>query len=201
MLDTTGRELMVTREFRLDERGWPYHDVPLDVRAGQKVVLVPDTNTPSAVQQGDTLVLPINYAKFASMCRVCGVVVCVCCGGVCVVVCVWCGGVCVCCGGVCVVWWCVCVVWWCVCVVVVCVCCGGVCVLWCVCVCVCVCVVHALIHPPLVQKSLFVQTRSLGYKHTHTNTFHTHTSPSHTQPPFSHKHAPYTRISRWVIVS
>lgn len=69
MLDTTGRELMVQRDFRLDERGWPYHDIPLDVRAGQKVILTPD-GSQTTTNAGDAVVMPVNYSKFAAMCRV-----------------------------------------------------------------------------------------------------------------------------------
>lgn len=38
MVDTIGRELIINREARLDERGWPVHEgQPIAVAAGNKV--------------------------------------------------------------------------------------------------------------------------------------------------------------------
>jgi hypothetical protein len=36
-VDTIGRELIVVRESKLDELGWPVHSHPFSVKAGEKV--------------------------------------------------------------------------------------------------------------------------------------------------------------------
>ena len=38
MVDTIGRELIINREAKLDERGWPVHEgQPISVKTGDKV--------------------------------------------------------------------------------------------------------------------------------------------------------------------
>lgn len=66
MLDTTGRELMIKRDFHLDDMGWPQHEDELEIKAGQAVVLTQN----GASNNNGVLSLRLSYEKFTSMCEV-----------------------------------------------------------------------------------------------------------------------------------
>jgi pyruvate kinase len=62
MIDTLGREIMIRRQFKLDDMGWPLHDAPLLIPAGSTV-----TVTTRPVADATETVLPITYERFTEM--------------------------------------------------------------------------------------------------------------------------------------
>lgn len=64
MVDTIGRELVINRENKLDERGWPVHEgQPIQVSAGDKITIT----TRELECNAEDGVLPISYPRFAGM--------------------------------------------------------------------------------------------------------------------------------------
>ncbi|KAK9796683.1 hypothetical protein WJX73_008597 [Symbiochloris irregularis] len=67
MVDTIGRELIINREARLDERGWPVHEgQPIAIAAGHQITIT----TSDVEANADEGILPISYPKFTSMVEV-----------------------------------------------------------------------------------------------------------------------------------
>ncbi|BDA44759.1 probable pyruvate kinase 2, cytosolic [Coccomyxa sp. Obi] len=64
ILDTIGRELMINREYELDEEGWQHHKEVLEVKKGQELVVTTDETAVASSTK-----LPITYPHFAHMCQ------------------------------------------------------------------------------------------------------------------------------------
>ncbi|EFJ40338.1 cytosolic pyruvate kinase [Volvox carteri f. nagariensis] len=62
MVDTLGRELMIRRQVKIGEDGWPIHEESFAVTAGQQVVITTRTDVDASGS-----VLPITYNKFTEM--------------------------------------------------------------------------------------------------------------------------------------
>ncbi|KAK9908291.1 hypothetical protein WJX75_005628 [Coccomyxa subellipsoidea] len=64
ILDTVGRELMIRRDYELDNEGWPTHKEVLEVKKGQELVVTTDETAVASSTR-----LPISYPHFAHMCQ------------------------------------------------------------------------------------------------------------------------------------
>ncbi|GIL75743.1 hypothetical protein Vretimale_15284 [Volvox reticuliferus] len=62
MVDTLGRELMIRRQVKIGEDGWPIHEESFTVAAGQQVIITTRTDV-----EASSSVLPITYSKFTEM--------------------------------------------------------------------------------------------------------------------------------------
>ncbi|PNW82489.1 hypothetical protein CHLRE_06g280950v5 [Chlamydomonas reinhardtii] len=62
MVDTLGRELMIRRQVKIGEDGWPIHEESFAVTAGQQVIITTRTDVDASSN-----VLPITYSKFTEM--------------------------------------------------------------------------------------------------------------------------------------
>ncbi|KAG2492389.1 hypothetical protein HYH03_009335 [Edaphochlamys debaryana] len=66
MVDTLGRELMIRRQVKIGEDGWPIHEESFAVTAGQKVTITTRADV-DASGSASGAVLPITYSKFTEM--------------------------------------------------------------------------------------------------------------------------------------
>jgi len=64
MLDSLGREIMIRREYGVDESGWPGIFDQLNIEAGQRITITTD---PEA--ECTNTVFPVTYPKFPAMCQ------------------------------------------------------------------------------------------------------------------------------------
>mmetsp|Transcript_33774 Transcript_33774/g.60980 ORF Transcript_33774/g.60980 Transcript_33774/m.60980 type:complete len:646 (-) Transcript_33774:934-2871(-) len=62
MVDTLGRELMIRRQVKIGEDGWPIHEESFNVTAGQEVILTTRSDVTASSN-----ILPITYSGFTEM--------------------------------------------------------------------------------------------------------------------------------------